>query len=66
LGDLKSLLAQGIRSGELHVQGPTADIRAWSLFELLWMPENIVDKLGPRDSLDLARQIILRGSIPRT
>ena len=47
LGDLKSLLAQGNRSGELHLQGPTADIRAWSLFELLWMPENIVDKLGP-------------------
>ena len=42
LGDLKSLLAQGARSGELHVQGPTADIRAWSLFELLWTPENIV------------------------
>lgn len=65
LGDLKSLLAEGIRSGELHVQGPTADIRAWSLFELLWMPENIVDKIGVRDSLDLARQIILRGAIAR-
>jgi AcrR family transcriptional regulator len=65
LGDLKSLLAQGIRSGELHVQGPTADIRAWSLFELLWTPESMVDKLGPRHSLVLARQIILRGAIPR-
>jgi AcrR family transcriptional regulator len=65
LGDLKSLLAQGVRSGELNIQGPTADIRAWSLFELLWMPEPMVDKLGPRDSLDLARQIILRGAIRR-
>jgi AcrR family transcriptional regulator len=65
LGDLKSLLAQGIRSGELRVHGPTADIRAWSLFELLWMPENMVDSLGPRDSLNLARQIILRGAMPR-
>ena len=66
LGDLKSLLAHGIRSGELQVQGPTADIRAWSLFELLWMPENMVDKLGPRDSLELARQIIFRGAMPRS
>ena len=47
LRDLKSLLAQGVRSGELRVEGPSADIRAWSLFELLWMPENIVRNLGP-------------------
>ena len=33
--------------GELHVEGPSADIRAWALFELLWMPENIVQTLGP-------------------
>ena len=46
LSDLKSLLGQGLRSGELHVEGPSANIRAWSLFELLWMPENIVGKLG--------------------
>ncbi|MGH9096221.1 MAG: TetR/AcrR family transcriptional regulator, partial [Acidimicrobiales bacterium] len=64
LGDLKSLLAHGIRSGELHVQGPTADIRAWSLFELLWMPENIVDKLGSRGALTLARETTLRGAAP--
>jgi AcrR family transcriptional regulator len=65
LGDLKSLLAQGVRSGELQVMGPTADIRAWSLFELLWMPETIVDRLGPHGSLELTRQIILRGALPR-
>ncbi len=65
LGDLKSLLAQGNRSGELHLQGPTADIRAWSLFELLWMPENIVDKLGPRGALTLARETTLRGAAHR-
>ena len=65
LGDLKSLLAQGVRSGELHVEGPSADIRAWSLFELLWMPENIVRKLGPRGALTLARETTLRGAAPR-
>jgi AcrR family transcriptional regulator len=65
LGDLKSLLAHGIRSDELRVQGPTADIRAWSLFELLWTPESMVDRLGPRASLSLARQMVLRGAVPR-
>jgi len=65
LGDLKSLLAQGTRSGELQVDGPSADIRAWSLFELLWMPENIVGTLGARGALTLARQTTLRGAARR-
>jgi AcrR family transcriptional regulator len=65
LNDLKSLLAQGIRAGELRVEGSSADIRAWSLFELLWMPENIVRKLGPRGALTLARETTLRGAAPR-
>jgi AcrR family transcriptional regulator len=62
LSDLKSLLAKGIRSGELHVEGPSANIRAWSLFELLWMPENIVGKLGADGALTLARETTLRGA----
>jgi AcrR family transcriptional regulator len=66
LNDLKSLLAHGLRSGELRVEAPSADIRAWSLFELLWMPENIVRKLGPRGALALARETTLRGAMPRS
>ncbi|MET0903443.1 MAG: helix-turn-helix domain-containing protein, partial [Acidimicrobiales bacterium] len=65
LSDLKAVLARGIRSGELQVEGPSADIRAWSLFELLWMPENIVQQLGPRGALTLARETTLRGAAPR-
>jgi AcrR family transcriptional regulator len=65
LNDLKSLLAQGIRAGELQVEGPSADIRAWSVFELLWMPENIVDKLGPISALSFARETTLRGAASR-
>jgi AcrR family transcriptional regulator len=64
--DLKSLLAHGARSGELDVHGPSADIRAWSLFELLWMPENIVRTLGPRGALALARDTLLRGAARRS
>ena len=65
LRDLKSLLAQGTRSGELQIEGPSADIRSWSLFELLWMPENIVRKLSPRGALKLARETTLRGAAHR-
>ena len=65
LRDLKSLLARGSRSGELRVEGPSSDIRAWALFELLWMPENIVRKLGPRKALALARDTTLRGAAER-
>lgn len=65
LRDLKSLLAQGVRSSELRIEGPSADIRAWSVFELLWMPENIVRQLTPRGALTLARQTTLRGAAHR-
>lgn len=65
LRDLRSLLADGIRSGELAFHAPSADIRAWSLFEMLWMPENIVRKLGPRGALELARETTLRGATTR-
>ena len=66
LRDLKSLLAEGTRSGELRVEGPSADIRAWSLFELLWMPENIVRQLSPRGALTLGRETTLRGAAHRS
>jgi AcrR family transcriptional regulator len=65
LRDLKSLLAEGARTGELAVQGPSADIRAWAVFELLWMPEDIVRELSPRGALQLIRETTLRGAAHR-
>jgi AcrR family transcriptional regulator len=65
LRDLRSLLAQGIRAGEIRLDGPSADMRAWSLFDLIWMHENIVGKLGPRAALALARDTVLRGAARR-
>jgi AcrR family transcriptional regulator len=62
LRDLKALLAQGIRAGALHVEAPSADIRAWSLFDLMWMHETIVHKVGARAALALARDTVLRGA----
>ena len=66
LRDLKALLAEGVKSGELQIEGPSADIRAWSLFELLWMPENIVRQLSPRGALTLGRETTLRGAAHRS
>jgi AcrR family transcriptional regulator len=65
LADLKRVLAQGVREGSITVDAPSSDIRAWSLFELLWMPENIVRGLGPRRALTLARETTLRGALSR-
>jgi AcrR family transcriptional regulator len=62
LRDVKALLAEGSRSGEIQVEGPTADLRAWSLFELLWLPDTIVRSEGPRDALAFARETVLRGA----
>lgn len=66
LKDLRSLLARGSRAGELVVEGLSADVRAWSLFELLWMPENLVRDLGAEGALALSRQTLLRGAAVRT
>jgi AcrR family transcriptional regulator len=65
LADLKRVLAQGGRDRLIHIDAPSSDIRAWSLFELLWMPENIVRTLGPRRTLALARDTVLRGAARR-
>jgi AcrR family transcriptional regulator len=62
LRDLKSLLAEGARSGEIHLDGPTADLRAWALFELLWLHDNIVRKATPGPALSHARDTVLRGA----
>ncbi|HKE74948.1 MAG TPA: TetR/AcrR family transcriptional regulator [Acidimicrobiales bacterium] len=62
MGDLKALLARGTRAGELHIDGPSADIRAWSLFDPLWMHEGGVRRGGPRAALTLGRETVLRGA----
>jgi AcrR family transcriptional regulator len=62
LRDLKALIGQGVRAGEIRIEGPSADMRAWSLFDLTWMHENLVGELGPEAALGLARDTVLRGA----
>jgi AcrR family transcriptional regulator len=62
LQGLKALQTEGLRSGELRVHGRTGGLRTWSLFDPLWLHENVVRRMGPRDALALARDTVLRGA----
>jgi AcrR family transcriptional regulator len=66
LRDVKTLLTEGRRSGQIHVEAPTADIRAWALFDAVWTDVPIVRKVGPRAALELARDSVLRGAARRS
>jgi AcrR family transcriptional regulator len=65
LRSLKALLSEGSRAGELRIAGPSADIRAWSLFDPMWMHEGMVRRIGPRAALALGRDTVLRGAAER-
>jgi AcrR family transcriptional regulator len=62
LRQLKALLAEGARSREIHIEGPTADLRARSLQEATTCPPSVVSA-GPRAAHSLARETVLRGAI---
>ena len=65
LREIRTLLAQGSRRGEIQLSGGTADERAWCVLELVWMPERFV-AAGTRSALALARDTVLRGASART
>lgn len=62
LRQLKALLAEGARSGELHVEGPTADLRARCVQEATTCPPSVVSA-GTGAAQTLARDTVLRGAI---
>jgi AcrR family transcriptional regulator len=64
LRELRTLLAQGARQGEIELRGGTADERAWCVLELIWMPEHIVAQ-GVRSAQALARDTVLVGASTR-
>jgi AcrR family transcriptional regulator len=65
LRKLRTVLAAGLRNGELEFPKAPADMRARSVFALSWTPENIVRDQGARDALKLARETVLRGAAAR-
>jgi AcrR family transcriptional regulator len=62
---MKSLLAAGIRSGEIKIDSPSNEILARSVIGVGWVPENILHDLGTRRALIHVRDTMLRGVIDR-
>lgn len=58
---MKSILSQGLKSGEIRIDSPTADILARCVIGVQWIPENILRELGPRAALVHSRDTVLRG-----
>ena len=59
--EMKSLLAEGIRAGEISIETPPGDILARCVIGDGWIPENILRDIGVRNSQLLSRDTMLRG-----
>jgi AcrR family transcriptional regulator len=64
-GQLKTLLAEGIRSHEIRIDSPSREMLARCAMGVGWIPENILHDLGTRASLIHIRDTTLRGVIQR-
>ena len=62
---MKALLAEGIRSGEIEIDSPSNEMLARSVIGVGWIPENILHDLGTRRSLIHVRDTMLRGVVDR-
>lgn len=56
-----AVMIEGERSGAFRKFGSSASVRAHSLLELVWVPENIVRSAGVSAAHALARDTLLRG-----
>lgn len=61
LRQMKSLLSEGLRSGELAMEAPSTAMLARCLIGLQWIPENILGEIGKRPALLHVRDTVLRG-----
>ncbi len=61
LRQMKTLLAEGIRSGDVAVDAPSTAMLARCVIGLQWIPENILGDVGKRAALVHARDTVLRG-----
>lgn len=65
LRQLKTLLSQGIKSGEIVIDSPSNEMLARCVIGVGWIPENILRELGTRASQLHVRDTSLRGVIER-
>jgi AcrR family transcriptional regulator len=66
LRQLRSLLTEGIRTGEIRIESPSTAVLARCVLDVLWIPENILRKAGRRGALVHARDTVLRGVAERS
>jgi len=65
LRQMKSLLSEGIRSGEIQIDAPSTAMLARCVIGLQWIPENILRTVGKRTALVHVRDTVLRGAAVR-
>jgi len=65
LRHVKTLIAAGIRSGEISLEGVSADIRAQCVLEAVWGAGSPVMVAGTQAAQTLARETVLRGASAR-
>jgi AcrR family transcriptional regulator len=66
LRQLKALLSEGIRSGDIRIGTSSVEMLSRCVMDVLWMPENIVRAGGTRAALILARDTVVRGVADRS
>lgn len=65
LRQIKALLAEAAKTGELLLDGSTADLRARCVYEAVMLPPSVIHAAGPRGAHTLARNTVLRGALTR-
>jgi AcrR family transcriptional regulator len=65
LRQMKSLLSEGIRSGEIRIDAPSTAMLSRCVIGLQWIPENILRDVGKRSALVHSRDTVLRGAAGR-
>jgi hypothetical protein len=58
---MKTMLSEGIRSGEIRVDSPNAELLARGVIGVQWIPENILRELGIDRALTHSRDTVIRG-----
>ena len=66
LRQLKGLLTEGRKSGEIRIDSPSNAVLARCVLDVLWIPENILRAAGRRAALVHARDTVLRGVARRS
>ncbi len=65
LRQIRGLLTETAKTGELVLNGSTADLRARCVYEAVLLPPSVIHTAGPRGAHALARDTVLRGALVR-